>query len=141
MQIKKAVYMFAFGNEEKVYIGMSPGYDCLFICIIVSGKADVLHDTLITHFECFGKPRSEIRAIDDELCHHSPASFWQLKIWPIASTENLELEWIKKICLKASLPSPDADGDGLNESIKFTSMNTWTVFKDWFFPKNTDNPN
>ena len=97
MLIKKAVYMFAFGNEEKVYIGMLPVHGCLFsftyVCIIVLGKADVLHETLVKHFECFGKPRSEIQAIDDELCHHSPASFWQLKVWPIASTENLELEW------------------------------------------------
>ena len=30
MLIKKAVYMFAFGNEEKVYIGMLLGYGCLF---------------------------------------------------------------------------------------------------------------
>ena len=111
-----------------------PGVTVCFIkCVVVSGKADVLNETLVTHFECFGKPRSEIRAIDDELCHHSPASFWQLKVWPIASTDNLELEWIKKMCLKHALPSPD--GGGLNEYIKFTSMDTWKAFKDWFYPK------
>ena len=30
MLIKQAVYMFAFGNEEKVYIGKLPGSNCLF---------------------------------------------------------------------------------------------------------------
>lgn len=98
----------------------------------VSGKAEVLSKTLAEHFECFGKPRTEIRAIDDELCHHSPASFWQLKVWPIASTENLELEWIKKICLKDALPS--LDGGGLNENIKFSYKDTWLAFKKWFYP-------
>lgn len=53
-------------------------------------------------------------------------------MWPIASTENLEIEWIKKICLKDALPSPD--GPGLNENIKFTSVNNYKTFKTWFFP-------
>ena len=95
----------------------------------------MLSERLIKHFECFGKKRSEIQAIDDELCHHSPASFWQFKVWPIASTEDLELEWIKKMCVKDALPSPD--GGGLNESIKFTSMKTFNAFKKWFYPDNT----
>jgi len=105
--------------------------------VLISGKAEVLSETLAKHFECFGKPRTEIRAIDDELCHHSPASFWQLQVWPILPTDNLELEWIKKICLKHALPSPE--GGGLNESIKFTSMDVWLAFKEWFYPNSTSN--
>lgn len=96
----------------------------------------MLSQTLMKHFECFGKPRSEIQAIDDELCHHSPASFWQLQVWPVEDNENLELEWIKKLCLKDALPS--IDGGGLNESIKFTGMETWKDFKKWFYPNNDE---
>ena len=59
----------------------------------------------MNHFECFGKPRSEIQAVDDLLCHHSPANFWQLQVWPIADNKSLELEWIKKVCVKDSLIS------------------------------------
>lgn len=111
--------------------------NALFMLAFVSGKAEVLSKTLAEHFECFGKPRAQIRAIDDELCHHSPSSFWQLKVWPIADTENLELEWVKMICLKNALPSPD--GGGLNESIKFTHHDNWLSFKQWFFPPSNSN--
>ncbi|XP_065883825.1 uncharacterized protein [Dysidea avara] len=116
MKIKKALYMFAFGNEEKVYIG----------------KAKVLHATLAEHFECFGKPRSSIREIDDELCHHSMASQWQLQIWPLADSDNLEVEWAKKVCNKESLQS--SEESGLNESVKFTHKHNWVEFKKWLNP-------
>ncbi|XP_065884485.1 uncharacterized protein [Dysidea avara] len=116
MVIRKAIYMFAFGNEEKVYIG----------------KADILHKTISEHFECYGKPRASIQAIDDELCHHSMASFWQLQIWPLADSENLELEWAKKVCSKNAIHTPD--GHGLNESIKFTETSNWIEFKKWLNP-------
>ena len=103
-----------------------------FILALFLGKADILHKTLADHFECYGKPRVSIQAIDDELCHHSMASFWQLQIWPLADSENLELEWAKKVCNKNSIRTPD--GRGLNESIKFTQMSNWIEFKKWFNP-------
>ena len=99
-----------------------------------SGKAKVLHAALAEHFECFGKPRSSIREIDDELCHHSMASQWQLKIWPLADSDNLEVEWAKKVCNKESLPSSPDDESGLNESIKFTHKHNWVEFKKWLNP-------
>jgi len=135
MKIKKAIYMFAFGNEEKIYVGMSdnPSQFVILILSLFLGKADVLHETLAEHFECYGKPRPAIKAIDDELCHHSMASFWQLQIWPLADSENLELEWAKKICSKNSIHTPG--GRGLNESVKFTQKSNWVEFKKWLNPK------
>ena len=92
----------------------------------------MLHTTLAEHFECFGKSKASIRVIDDELCHHSFASQWQLQIWPVPDSVNLEVEWAKKVCLKESLQS--SDESGLNESIKFTHKDNWVDFKKWLNP-------
>ncbi len=45
------------------------------------GKAQVLHEELGKHFDCFNKTREEIREIDDELCHHTEMSGWDLTVW------------------------------------------------------------
>ena len=47
------------------------------------GKASVLHIELCKHFDNFGKKREEIREIDDELCHHTDASGWEITVWPL----------------------------------------------------------
>ena len=131
MKTKKAIYVFSFGNQEKIYIGIS---DILSTCctLVFLGKAKVLHATLAEHFECFGKPKASIREIDDELCHHTDAWDWQLEIWPLADFDNLEVEWAKKVCVKESLRS--SDERGLNESIKFTHKDNWVKFKKWLNP-------
>ena len=72
--------------------------------------------------------------IDDELCHHSMASQWQLKIWPLADSDNLEVEWAKEVYTKESLPSSPDDESGLNESINFTHKNNLVEFKKWLNP-------
>ena len=43
------------------------------------GKAEVLHEEIMKHFECFGKKREEISEVDDELCHHTDASGWEVR--------------------------------------------------------------
>ena len=45
------------------------------------GKASVLHEELDKHFDCFSKKRKEIREIDDELCHHTEMSGWEINVW------------------------------------------------------------
>ena len=47
------------------------------------GKANVLHVELCKHFENFAKKREDIREIDDELCHHTDASGWEITVWPL----------------------------------------------------------
>lgn len=42
------------------------------------GKAEVLHEEIMQHFECFGKKREEISEVDDELCHHTAAAGWEV---------------------------------------------------------------
>ena len=42
------------------------------------GKAEVLHEELMKHFDCFGKMRKEIREIDDELCH-TTSTGWEVR--------------------------------------------------------------
>ena len=109
-------------------------HSCTYLYAILCsiGKADILHKKLAEHFECFGKPRASIQAIDDELCHHSMASFWQLQVWPLNDTDNLEVEWAKKVCNKDAMHSPD--GRGLNENITFTNKSNWIEFKKWLNP-------
>ncbi len=41
----------------------------------------MLHEELSKHFDCFNKKREEIREIDDELCHHTEMSGWDLTVW------------------------------------------------------------
>ena len=54
----------------------------MFVQVFV-GKADVLHVELCKHFDGFGKKREDIREIDDELCHHTDASGWEITVWPL----------------------------------------------------------
>ncbi len=44
------------------------------------GKADVLHEELMSHFEHFGKHLKDIREVDNELCHHTYAAGWKVMI-------------------------------------------------------------
>ena len=46
---------------------------------VIVGKAEVLHEELMKHFDCFGKTRKEIREIDDELCHHTTSTGWEVR--------------------------------------------------------------
>ena len=46
---------------------------------MIVGKAEVLHEELVKHFDCFGKMRKEIREIDDELCHHTTSTEWEVR--------------------------------------------------------------
>lgn len=117
MQIKEAVYVLMFGQDEKVFVG----------------KALVLHEELAHHFTCFGKKRQEIREIDDELCHHTGECQWTLKVFPVAPPLSLEVEWAKKVVEKGSLMSVN-DTHGVNEQLTFTSFDSWKQFSDWFFP-------
>ena len=43
------------------------------------GKAQVLHEELMKHFDCFGKTRKEIREIYDELYHHTTSTGWEVR--------------------------------------------------------------
>ena len=43
------------------------------------GKAEDLHEELMKLFDCFGKTRKEIREIDDELCHHTTSTGWEVR--------------------------------------------------------------
>ena len=117
MQIKEALYIFTFGQDEKAFVG----------------KATVLHEELAHHFTCFGKKRQDIREIDDELCHHTQECQWSLKVLPVPPPMNLEVEWCKKVVEKASLMST-SESHGLNEQLSFTSYDSWKQFSDWFFP-------
>ena len=117
MQIKEALYIFTFGQDEKAFVG----------------KATVLHEELAHHFTCFGKKRQDIREIDDKLCHHTQECQWSLKVLPVPPPMNLEVEWCKKVVEKASLMST-SESHGLNEQLSFTSYDSWKQFSDWFFP-------
>ena len=95
------------------------------------GKAEVLHKELSLHFDCFGKPRGQIRGIDDELCHHTDAAGWSIMVWPLLEDQVLEVEWNKKIIEQGSLQS--SEEVGMNE-LEFTSMDNWDKFGKWFWP-------
>eukprot|EP00731_Ephydatia_muelleri_P030672 Em0022g186a len=111
----QAVYMLHYLDHEKVYVG----------------KAEVLHKELSLHFDCFGKPRGQIRGIDDELCHHTDAAGWSIMVWPLLEDQVLEVEWNKKIIEQGSLQS--SEEVGMNE-LEFTSMDNWDKFGKWFWP-------
>ncbi|KAL5460519.1 hypothetical protein EMCRGX_G033970 [Ephydatia muelleri] len=113
--ITQSVYMLQYMDKEKVYVG----------------KAEVLHKELSLHFDCFGKPRGQIRGIDDELCHHTDAAGWSITVWPLLEDQVLEVEWNKKIIEQGSLQS--SEEVGMNELV-FTSMDNWDKFEKWFWP-------
>jgi hypothetical protein len=117
MEVKEAVYVFKFKEDEKTFVG----------------KADVLNEELSKHFTCFGKRREEIREIDDELCHHTSECDWSLKVYVIRPPDKLEVEWAKRVVTCNSLMSADEPG-GLNEVLVFSNWDNWKVFSEWFFP-------
>ena len=96
------------------------------------GKAKVLHDDICKHFECFDKKREEISEIDDELCHHTDMSGWEITVWPLQPDQNLEVEWAKKNIEHDALNSREERG--LTEDMRFTSTTSFDKFWDWFAP-------
>lgn len=119
--------------------------DCLLTlpnCLlqIFVGRAEVLHEELCKHFECFSKTREEIREVDDELCHHTGASGWELTVVPLEVGQSLEVEWAKKVvehdALVQSKEEEDEEGrgHGQNEGLTFTAMKNFDSFWEWFSP-------
>ena len=96
------------------------------------GSAEVLSDALCKHFECFGKPRGEIGEIDDELCHHTDSSEWEITVWEL-QTQDLEVETAKKVIEQEALVTKESQ-KGLTEKINFTSMAAFDKFWEWFSP-------
>ena len=96
------------------------------------GKAKILHEDICKHFECFDKKRDEICEIDDELCHHTDSSGWEIIVWPLQPDQNLEVEWAKKIVEHEALTSKEETG--LNEDMEFSSATAFDKFWDWFSP-------
>ena len=99
---------------------------------IYLGTAKSLSDDLCKHFECFGKKRDEIREIDDELCHHTDSSEWEVTVWQLHS-EDLEVECAKKVIELEALTSNETP-KGLTEELRFTSMDRFDMLWDWFSP-------
>lgn len=95
--------------------------------------ANLLKDDICQHFESFGKRPEEITAIDDELCHHTECSEWEITVWP-HQADDLEFEYAKKIIELNALSSKESQ-KGLTEKLRFTSMRSFNRFWDWFSPK------
>ena len=93
MSIKNAVYKFDYRHGEKVFSVFvlllshthththTHTHRLIGQCYI--GKANVLHEEMTEHFDKFGKKRTEIREIDDELCHHTDMAGWEITVWPL----------------------------------------------------------
>ena len=96
------------------------------------GVTNIFKDDICKHFECFGKQRSEINNIEDELCHHTYCSEWEFSVWPLLEGD-LEVECAKKIIELESLASK-AKQNGLNKKLYFTSSNSFDKFWEWFCP-------
>ena len=74
-----------------------------------------------------------MREIDDELCHHTDSSGWEISVWPLQLDQVLEVEWAKKIIEHDSLVATVAE-KGLNEGMSFSSMKNFDSFWEWFSP-------
>ena len=98
------------------------------------GKADILHEELEKHFDCFNKKREHMREIDDELCHHTDAAGWDLVVWPLMPGQDVDVECAKKMIERDSLTSKEEDSKGLAEEMTFTAMESFDQFWDWFSP-------
>ena len=96
------------------------------------GSANTLKSDICKHFESFGKKREDITSIDDELCHHTECSMWEIIILQIQS-HDLEFECAKKVIELNSLTSKDRQ-KGLNEQLRFTSMQSFDRLWEWFCP-------
>ncbi|XP_064404262.1 uncharacterized protein LOC135349648 [Halichondria panicea] len=116
MTCQRAVYRMTYRQDEKVYIG----------------KAHVLHEELSKHFDCFNKKREEIREIDDELCHHTEMSGWDLTVWVLEDEDDLDVECGKKSIEHNALVSKD--GNGITEEMSFGNRGAFDKFWDWFMP-------
>ena len=64
-----------------MYLYCVESFNCNFSFIqqIFVGKTDNLTEELTKHFESFGQKRHLIREIDDELCHHTDSSGWNVR--------------------------------------------------------------
>lgn len=95
--------------------------------------ANILKDDVCQHFESFGKRPEDISTIDDELCHHTECSEWDITVWPHPA-DDLEFECAKKIIELKALPSKK-NQKGLTEKLCFTTMGSFNRLWDWFSPK------
>lgn len=100
---------------------------------VFAGCANVLMHDLCKHFENFGKKREDIADVDDELCHHTECSEWEITVWPSQKTD-LEFECAKKIIELKALTSKETQ-KGLNEKLCFTTMKSFDKLWEWFSPK------
>jgi len=89
---------------------------------------------LLTVVRCYlpNREQEEICEIDDELCHHTDSSGWEITVWPLQPDQNLEVEWAKKNIEHDALNSREEKG--LTEDMKFTSISNFDKFWDWFAP-------
>ena len=96
------------------------------------GSANILSDEVCKHFENFGKKREDLTSIDDELCHHTECSEWEIRVWTPQS-RNLECECAKKIIELNTLSSKETQR-GLNEKLSFSTMEGFDKLWEWFSP-------
>ena len=96
------------------------------------GSAKVLKDDICKHFESFGKKREHIANVDDELCHHTECSEWEITIWPPQTTD-LEFECAKKVIELNAMTSTEIQS-GLTDVLCFTSMGSFDKLWEWFSP-------
>lgn len=96
------------------------------------GSANILKNDICKHFESFGKKKEDIASIDDELCHHTECSEWEITIWQL-QTQHLEFECAKKIIELNALTSKEMQ-KGLTETLCFTSMHSFDLLWEWFCP-------
>ena len=70
--------------------------------------------------------------IDDELCHHTECSEWEIRIWTPQSND-LQYECAKKIIEMNTLTSKNTQ-NGLTEKLSFTTMESFDKLWEWFSP-------
>lgn len=113
IKTSQAIYVMTQKNSEECYVG----------------AAHVLHKELAGHFLTWDKPH---KSRFDRECYEVPGFVdWDLKIFPLSSAENLNVERAKKIlALNALQPH------GLNEEMVFETLEEWTQFTGWLFHTN-----
>lgn len=92
----------------------------------------MLSDTICKHFENFGKKREDISSVDDELCHHTDSTEWEVRVWT-SQPNDLEFDCAKKIIEQNALSSKDTQ-IGLNDKLHFSTMDEFERFWEWFSP-------
>ena len=110
MKTNRAIYVMTQNISEECYVG----------------AAHVLHKELAGHFLTWDKPH---KSRFDRECYEVPRFVdWDVKVFPISPTQNLNVERAKKIlALNALQPN------GLNEEMVFGGVEEWTQFTGWLF--------